>query len=51
MLWRRQEQQCSVTEPVGAVAASSDKIDVCVWPRGGYREPTSAELIMIHLKN
>lgn len=37
--------------PVGALATSSDRIDVCGWPRQGYRDSGSAELITVRFKS
>lgn len=37
--------------PVGALATSSDRIDVCGWPRQDYRDSSSAELINVRFKS
>ncbi len=38
-------------QPVGALATSSDRIDVYGWPRRGHRESSSAELITVRFKS
>lgn len=38
-------------QPVGALATSSDRIDVCGWSCRGHRESSSVELITICFKN